>query len=132
MPLKSLIEALASVSDTSVVLTDGVFEPPGPRILYVNAAFERMTGYKAKEVIGRDPRFLQGPGTSVAGRKKLAKALREGVRCRVVLLNYRKSGEPYRCAIDVFPIADPSGGLLAAVALEREVERRPGRPVRKT
>jgi PAS domain S-box-containing protein len=131
MPLKSLIEALAAVSDTSVVLTDGALEPPGPRILYVNAAFERMSGYRAKEVVGRDPRFLQGPGTSVAARKRLAKALREGLRCKVVLLNYRKSGEPYRCAIDVYPIMNPNGGLLAAVALEREVERRPGRPVRK-
>ena len=131
MPFKSLIETLAAASETSVVLTDGTLEPPGPRILYVNAAFERMTGYKAKDVIGRDPRFLQGPGTSVAGRKRLAKALREGTRCKVVLLNYRKSGEPYRCAIDLYPICNPAGGLLAAVALEREVERKPGRPARQ-
>ncbi len=131
MPLKSLIEALATASDTAVVLTDGTLEPPGPFILYVNPAFERMTGYKAREVVGRAPRILQGPATSVAGRKRLAKALREGVRCRVVLLNYRKSGEPYRCAIDVFPIVNPGGGLLAVVALEREIKRRPGRPVRE-
>lgn len=131
MPLKSLIEALAAASDTAVVVTDGLSEPPGPRILYVNAAFERMTGYRAKEVLGRDPRFLQGPGTSVAGRKKLAQALRGGVRCRVVLLNYRKSGEPYRCAIDLFPIPGPDGAPIGAVALEREVERRPGRPARR-
>src|ERR1700742_2031399 len=112
MPLKSLIEALAAASDTSVVLTDGALEPPGPRVLYVNAAFERMTGYKAKEVIGRNPRFLQGPGTSVATRKRRARALRDGVRCKVVILNYRKSGEPYRCAIDLYPIPTPDGGLL--------------------
>lgn len=131
MTLKSLIEALAAGSDMAVVVTDGVMEPPGPYILYVNAAFELMTGYRAKDVIGRDPRFLQGPATSVAGRKRLAKALREGTHCRVVLVNYRKSGEPYRCAIDVYPIVNPDGGLLAAVALEREVERRPGRRIRE-
>ena len=128
MPLKSLIEALAASSDTSVVLTDGGLEPQGPRVIYVNAAFERMTGYKAKEVMGLNPRFLQGPATSVAARKRLARALRGGTRCRVVILNYRKSGEPYRCAIDLHPIPKPGGGLLGAVALEREVERRPGRP----
>jgi PAS domain S-box-containing protein len=131
MPLKALIETLSAASETAVVLTDGMLEPPGPRILYVNAAFERMTGYRAKEVVGRDPRFLQGPGTSVAGRKRLARALREGVRCRVVLLNYRKSGEPYRCAIDLHPISGPDGVLIGAVALEREVERKPGRPARR-
>lgn len=131
MPLTSLIEALAAASDTAVVLTDGELEAAGPRILYVNAAFERMTGYRAKEVIGRNPRMLQGPGTSVAARKRLARALREGVRCRVVILNYRKSGEAYRCAIDLHPIPRPGGGLIGAVALEREVERRRGRPVRQ-
>jgi PAS domain S-box-containing protein len=131
MPLKSLIETLAAASDTAVVLTDGMLEPPGPRILYVNAAFERMTGYKAKEVLGRDPRFLQGPDTSMAARKRLARALRAGVRCQVVLLNYRKSGEPYRCAIDLHPIAGPDGALIGAVALEREAERGPGRRARQ-
>ena len=131
MPLKSLIESLAAASDTAVMLTDGGLEPPGPRILYVNAAFERMTGYRAKEVVGRDPRFLQGPGTSVAARKRLGRALRAGVRCRVVIVNYRKSGEAYRCAIDLHPIPAPGGGLIGAVALEREVERKPGRPVRQ-
>jgi PAS domain S-box-containing protein len=127
MPLRQLIAALADDLDIGVVLTDGVLSPPGPRILYVNATFERMTGFDRSEILGKNPRIFQGPGTSLAARKRLARALRKGERHSTTLVNYRKSGEAYLCAIDVFPILAPDGALINAIAIEREVERRPGR-----
>jgi PAS domain S-box-containing protein len=127
MPLRELISALADDLDIGVVLTDGQLSPPGPHILYVNATFERMTGFDRSEILGKNPRIFQGPGTSLAARKRLARALRDGERHTTTLVNYRKSGEAYLCAIDVFPIIAPDGALINAVALEREVERRPGR-----
>lgn len=127
MPLRSMIAALAAESDLAVVLTDGSLEPPGPKILYVNSAFERLCGYRADELIGRNPRVLQGPATSLAGRKRLAQGLRTALSCRVTLTNYRKSGEAYRCEIRLFPIALPGGGLLGAVAIERELPKHAGR-----
>ena len=129
MSLRDLIIALAGHDpEVAIVLTDGDLKPPGPRVLYVNPAFERMTGYAAGEVLGGDLRILQGEGTSVAARKQLAKALRQGRRHRTTLTNYRKSGETYLCEIEVFPVLAPDGELIYAVALEREIERRPGRP----
>jgi len=110
-----------------VVLTDGLLSPPGPHILYVNTTFERMTGFDRSEILGKNPRIFQGPGTSLAARKRLARALRNGERHSTTLVNYRKSGEAYLCAIDVFPIVSPQGELINVIALEREVERRPGR-----
>jgi len=127
MPLDELLSILAEHSDIGVVLTDGQLSPPGPRILYVNSTFERMTGFDRGEMLGKSPRIFQGPGTSLAARKRLARALRDGERHSTTLVNYRKSGEAYLCAIDVFPIVTPEGALINAVALEREVERRPGR-----
>lgn len=127
MGLEGLIAALTSESQTAVVITDGELSFPGPTILYVNGAFERMTGYVSAELVGRSPRLLQGEKTSLATRRALARALREGQRKSVVLINYRKSGEPYRCVVEVFPILDKEGALVNAVALEREVPRRPGR-----
>jgi PAS domain S-box-containing protein len=133
MPLRDLISALADDLDVGVVLTDGQLSPPGPHILYVNATFERMTGFNQDEILGKNPRIFQGPSTSLAARKRLARALRNGERHSTTLVNYRKSGEAYLCAIDVFPIIAPGGALINAVALEREVERRPGRrPAPKT
>ena len=127
MPLRELIAALADNLDIGVVLTDGDLSPPGPHILYVNTTFERMTGFDRGEILGKNPRIFQGPGTSLAARKRIARALRNGERHSTTLVNYRKSGEAYLCAIDIFPILAPDGVLINAVAVEREVERRPGR-----
>jgi len=127
MSLRDLIAALAETLDVAVVVTDGQLTPPGPSIQYVNTTFERMTGFDQAEVLGKNPRFLQGPGTSLAARKQLARALRAGERHSTTLVNYRKSGEAYLCAIEVFPILGPQGELIHAVAVEREVQRRPGR-----
>jgi PAS domain S-box-containing protein len=127
MPLHELLSILADNADIGVVLTDGQLSAPGPHILYVNSTLERMTGFDRSEILGKSPRIFQGPGTSLAARKRLARALRDGERHSTTLVNYRKSGEAYLCAIDVFPIVTPEGALINAVALEREVERRPGR-----
>ncbi|CAN5591682.1 hypothetical protein BH10PSE4_BH10PSE4_27800 [soil metagenome] len=127
MSLCDLMATFADNLDIGVVLTDGLLTPPGPRILYVNTTFERMTGYHRDEVIEKKPRIFQGAGTSLATRKLLARALRAGERHATTLVNYRKSGEAYLCAIEVFPILAPDGVLINAVALAREVERRPGR-----
>lgn len=127
MALNDLIAALAADSHMAVVLTDGDLSHPGPTILYVNAAFEQMTGYLSSELVGQSPRLLQGEKTSLASRRALVRALREGKRKKVALINYRKSGEAYRCEIEVFPILGKHGELVNAVALEREVRRGPGR-----
>lgn len=127
MPLRQFLSVLAENLDIGVVLTDGLLSPPGPHILYVNTTFERMTGFDRSEILGKNPRIFQGPGTSLAARKRLARALRNGERHSTTLVNYRKSGEAYLCAIDVFPIVSPQGELINVIALEREVERRPGR-----
>lgn len=118
---------LSAGSDVAIVVTDGALAEPGPTILYVNPAFERMTGYDASELLGATPRLMQGPRTSLAARKAIAKALRAGQRHTTVMVNYRKSGEPYHCEIDLFPIVSASGELVNVVALEREMDRRPGR-----
>jgi PAS domain S-box-containing protein len=60
--LRTVIGALGE----AVIITGPVLDPPGPLIQYVNPAFTRMTGYTAQEVLGRAPRFLQGPNTDRA------------------------------------------------------------------
>ncbi len=132
MSLKDLIAVLTADSDRAVVVADGELRAPGPTIVYVNEAFERMSGYARSELLGRSPRMLQGEKTSLAARRLLARALRGGRRAKVVLVDYRKSGEAYRCELDVFPMLDANGALINAVALERELPRSPGRRPRPT
>jgi PAS domain S-box-containing protein len=62
-------------------------ERPGPTILYVNPAFNRMSGYAASEVLGNSPRLLQGAGKSPETTRMVVRNLREKGRFRRVLKN---------------------------------------------
>lgn len=128
MSFADLVTALAHEADYGVVVTDGRIDDDGPYITYANPAFERMTGFSLREMLGQSPRMFQGPQTSAAARADMRKALRAGKPHETTLLNYRKSGETYRCAIQIFPILDADHRLVGAVAIEREAPRTRGRP----
>lgn len=64
-------------------------------LIYVNAAFERMTGYARSAVIGRNCRFLQGPKTDEKDRQDIREALEEGREITVDIINYRSTGEEF-------------------------------------
>ena len=60
----ALLEAcVARLNDIVLITEADPYDEPGPRIVFVNDAFERLTGYRREEVLGKSPRFLQGPLT---------------------------------------------------------------------
>lgn len=76
LSLQQLLGRIAEHTDDVILITEA--EPlnhPGPRILYVNAPFTRMTGYTPEEAIGQTPRMLQGPKTSLAACRRIREAL---------------------------------------------------------
>ncbi|QUW03183.1 PAS domain-containing protein [Chloracidobacterium validum] len=95
----------------------------GPRIVYVNEAFERATGYTRAEVIGQTPRILQGPKTQRDRLDQLRSALERWEPVRVELVNYRKDGQEFIADISISPFADASGRVLYWVVLQRDVTR---------
>ncbi|KMO28466.1 PAS domain-containing protein [Methylobacterium aquaticum] len=130
MNVVDLVRLFAESLDVGVLVTDAQLDWPGPRILYANPGFARMSGYEASEVIGLTPRLLQGQGTSREGTRQMQRALRTERRFLGCLQNYRKSGEAYLCEIDVRAIRRLDGEPEAFIAFEREVVRRRGRPTR--
>ena len=56
-----LLNSAVVQSRESILITDAGLDLPGPRIVFVNPAFTKMTGYTAEEAIGKTPRILQGP-----------------------------------------------------------------------
>ncbi|MBX9698905.1 MAG: PAS domain-containing protein [Acetobacteraceae bacterium] len=125
-----LVALLGEAHPAALALTDATPGPAGPVLLWCNRAFERLTGYTRRELIGGTPRLLQGPRTERQQVRRLGLALLAGKPARVVVTNYRRGGEPYLCDIAILPLGqDPASGRPTHfLAFEREVRRRRGRP----
>jgi PAS domain S-box-containing protein len=116
---------VAESANDAIMITEGApIVEPGPRIEYINPAFTRMTGYAPEEMIGQNPRMLQGPGTAPEARARIRAALEHEEAVRVELLNYRKDGEPFWVEINIVPVRDAAGRLTHWASIQRETTER--------
>jgi diguanylate cyclase (GGDEF)-like protein/PAS domain S-box-containing protein len=93
----------------------------GPYIVYVNPAFETLMGYRSDEVVGQNPKLLQGKDTDDKTRHAIRRAVSKGERIRTEILNYTKDGQPLWLDINVVPIHDDRGELVYFAAIERDL-----------
>ena len=96
----------------------------GQEIVYVNPAFERITGYSAAEVMGKDPWFLHGEDRDQAGLDVLRRAVRARSEATVLLRNYRKDGALFWNELRVAPVLDESGRVTHMLAVSNDVTER--------
>jgi PAS domain S-box-containing protein len=96
---------------------------PDMPLAYVSPGFEVLTGYASRDVIGRNCRFLQGPGTDPAARQRMAKALRAGSGCVEVVLNYRQDGAPFWNRVLIAPLRDATGAVRSYVSVQSCVSK---------
>jgi diguanylate cyclase (GGDEF)-like protein/PAS domain S-box-containing protein len=122
--LKLLEKAVASLNDMVLITEAEPVDKPGPRIVFVNDAFERKTGYSREEVLGKSPRILQGPDTQRAELDRIRQALNAWQPVRAELINYTKNREPYWVELMIQPIADEQGWFTHWVSVERDVTER--------
>ncbi|MDT0604772.1 diguanylate cyclase [Thalassotalea castellviae] len=122
---KNLFSYSAIVDNAKDVIivteAESIEAPLSPRIVYVNKAFEALTGYTKDEVIGETPRILQGKDTDKAELAKIRHALTEKKSIKSTILNYSKSGHPYWLNMDIFPLTNKYGDVTHFAALERDV-----------
>ncbi len=116
---RRLLSTAIEASDQVVLITNREQE-----IVYVNPAFTRLSGYQAHEVLGKNPRFLQGPETSQATRMALREALATGRKAQAEMLNYSKEGLRYWVELSIVPVTDDGGEITHFVALERDITER--------
>ena len=115
------------VGVTDAILPMAISDPtlPDNPIVYVNAAFEKLTGYPAAEILGRNCRFLQGPSTCADDIARLRSAIAARRRISLDLLNYRRDGSPFWNRLLVTPVWEPGGTLryFSASQLDVTLER---------
>ena len=91
------------------------------RILYVNPAFEKITGYTRAEALGLNPRFLTSGEMERDFYRQLWEVLRRGEVWRGHFINQRKDGELYEEDAIISPVRDASGKVINYVAVKRDV-----------
>jgi len=99
-----LLRQAVAASNDGLVIADARL--PDMPLVYVNPAFERLTGYRAEEVLGKNCRFLQRDDTHQDGLDELRLALKNGESCVVTLRNYRKDGSPFWNELSLAPIIE--------------------------
>jgi diguanylate cyclase (GGDEF)-like protein/PAS domain S-box-containing protein len=108
-----------------VVITDAknIKHPEGPKIIYVNKAFEVLTGYTSAEVIGETPRILQGDLTDSKGKQRIYAALERREEVTETLLNYDVRGRPYWVEMNIIPLKNKFDEVTHFAAIQRDVSK---------
>ena len=119
--LKLLSSCVARLNDVVLICEADNLDEPGPTVVFVNDAFERVTGYKSAEILGRSPRFLQGEKTDPHVLAEIRQALELRLPIRRQLINYKKDGTEYWMDIDIVPIFDGAGHCTHFAAIERDI-----------
>jgi PAS domain S-box-containing protein len=120
--MRRLLDRAVAASSNGIVITDP--RAPDDPIVYVNPAFERISGYPVDEVLGRNCRFLQGEDRDQPALDELRLALREERESRVVLRNYRKDGTPFWNELYVSPVHDEEDVLTNFVGVQNDITER--------
>lgn len=124
---QALFESIVVNANDVVLVTEA--EPVdlpsgGPRVIYVNPAFTRMTGYEPEDILGRTPRILQSPQTDRTELDRLRKALLSWEAVEVELLNLRKDGTEFWVQISITPVINAVGWYTHWVAIQRDITAR--------
>jgi PAS domain S-box-containing protein len=108
---------IAAHTDHPVVLTDGA-----GITLWVNAAFQRLTGYTMGEARGRSPgSLLKGPGTDPVTMLRTREQLKNRAPFTTEVLNYRKDGSSFWMHVDAQPIFRADGSLEYFIGVQRDI-----------
>ena len=118
-----LLESVVTHTKDMIMITEAepIDGPNGPKILYVNNAFEKITGYTKDEVLNDTPRILQGVDTNKVKLHKMKEAMKKWETHTTEVLNYKKNGEPFWNNFTIIPIADEKGWFTHWISIERDV-----------
>lgn len=119
--LELYLKALDS-ANSGIIITDNRLQD-NP-IIYCNEAFEKITGYSHKEIIGHNCRFLQLKDRNQEERAILRDHIVAGTECRVEIRNYRKNGELFWNELYISPVKDRDGNIINFIGVQNDISDR--------
>ncbi|MGY2895054.1 PAS domain-containing protein [Deinococcus sp. UYEF24] len=119
LPDLQLLHQAFTASINGMVIVDA--QQPDLPLIYVNPAFERLSGYAAAEIIGRNCRFLQGEDRDQDARNEIRAAMTQGQSVTTVLRNYRKDGTMFQNELSISSIRDVAGTVTHFIGFQKDV-----------
>ncbi len=113
---------LSQILDTCVngITLSDPDQPDNP-IVYANEVFERITGYRQEEIIGRNCRFLQGSERDQPEIERIREAMQTNKEVTVTLRNYRKDGTAFYNEFTIRPLYVPKGATVYYLGIQHDV-----------
>ena len=105
----------------SIVITSAELDQPGPRIVFVNPAFTKMTGYTMQEMTGKTPRILQGAKTDRSVLAQLRRNLSQGKLFYGELTNYGKFEQEYKIELFNAPIRNERAEITHFLSIQTQI-----------
>lgn len=109
--------------EDALLITEATLTAPAPRIVYANAAMERLCGYSRAELLERSPRMLQGFDTDREELDRLHRDLLTAGWFEGEIMNYDKRRQEYVLGWVVVPIRDATGAVCNWLSLQTDVLR---------
>ena len=116
----SLLQMMINASNDGITVAEREGEEDNI-LIYVNPAFERMTGYTSEESLYQDCRFLQAGDRDQESLKLIREALRTNGTCREVLRNYRKDGTPFWSELSLSTVKNAEDGQTYFIGVQKDV-----------
>jgi PAS domain S-box-containing protein len=114
-----LLKKAVDASNDGIVIAEQ--EGEDNILIYVNKAFERLTGYSAEEILYQDCRFLQTGDREQAGLQEIREAIKDGRNARVVLRNYHRDGSMFWNELSISPIHNEQDQLTYYIGIQKDV-----------
>jgi diguanylate cyclase (GGDEF)-like protein/PAS domain S-box-containing protein len=112
----------AAVMDSRDGITISDFSLPDNPLIFVNPAFERMTGYLGEDVEGKNCRYLQGSDKDQEGQLNIIReAINQKQPCLVTFRNYRKDGSMFWNELSMSPIFDADGKITHYLGIQKDI-----------
>jgi PAS domain S-box-containing protein len=114
-----LLQLVVNASNDGIVVAEQ--EGDDNILIYVNQAFETLTGYCEEDILYRDCRFLQADDRDQTALDVIRKAIAQGQPCRQVLRNYRKDGSAFWNELSITPVFNEADQLTYFIGIQKNV-----------
>lgn len=119
-----LLDTVIKNANDIVVITEATpSHYPGPKVVYVNDSFERITGYAKGDILGRPNNLLHGFETDDDSKTIIQNALENHLPIEVEQINYRKNGERFWMSLHISPVKDERGTTTHWVSIQRDITK---------